>query len=281
MKVLVTGRGGAGSWSVRGEQLGAAMGATVKTMATRADMRAHDVVLVVKRVPAELLAELQKSGVPWVYDVVDAYPQPECSTWTQTESIKWLNRHLSQLNPSRVVYPNMQMRRDVTEYYGDGAHVVYHHYRPSIKRNPVRESVRTIGYEGSAKYLDSWLSPLMAECGRRGWRFVVNPECIADLDIVIAMRGGIWDGYPQRQWKSNVKLANAHGSGTPFIGSTECGYLETATGCEYWADTPREFARALDWLESHEARQTVHERFIATAYSVDKAAKDMLCALKF
>lgn len=277
MKVLVTGRGGAGSWTVRGEQLGAAMGATVKPMATRQDMRAHDVVIVVKRVPPVLLAELRASGVPWVYDVVDAYPQPECSTWTPRACREWLDTWCRLLRPNRIIWPNARMRDDARSTDP----VVYHHHRPNIKRNVVRERVRAVGYEGSAKYLDSWLSPLIAECGRRGVRFIVNPECIADLDIVVAMRGGIWDGYPQRHWKSNVKLANAHGSGTPFIGCMEDGYTETATGCEYWADTPREFARALDWLGTHEARKTVHERFIAKAYSVEQAAKDMLCALRF
>lgn len=278
MKVLVTGRGGAGSWSVRGEQLGAAMGATVKPMASRKDMLAHDVVLVVKRVPAELLRELRAAGRPWVYDIVDAYPQPACATWSQEQCLAWAKRHIAELAPDRIVWPNARMRKDCGSPFEP---VVYHHHRPGIARNPIRESVKTVGYEGSSKYLDGWLVPMMRECERRGIRFVINPAQLADLDIVVAMRGGIWDGYPQRHWKSNVKLANAHGSGTPFIGAVEEGYKETAIGCEYWADTPREFARALDWLETQDARQVVHKRFIEAAYRVEQAARDMLCALKF
>jgi hypothetical protein len=254
------------------------MGATVKPMASYKDMQAHDVVLVIKRVPDELLSDLRASGVPWVYDIVDAYPQPACSVWEEEQCREWLARHIKTLNPDRVVWPNKRMRDDSGR---STEPVVYHHYRPGIARNPLRKAVKCAGYEGSAKYLDGWLTPMMRECDRRGIRFVVNPAQLADLDIVVAMRGGIWDGYAQRHWKSNVKLANAHGSGTPFIGAVEDGYLETGLGCEYWADTPREFARALDWLESLEARQTVHDRFLAGAYSVTQAAEAMRCALKF
>jgi hypothetical protein len=276
MRVLVTGKGGkAGSWAVRGVQLGAAMGATVKPMATRADMRKHDVVLVVKRCPPELLTELRASGVPWAYDIVDAYPQPACSVWPHNEARSWLCKLLLDLHPHRTVFANKRMREDAGEL--DSA-VVYHHHRPGIERNPIRERMQVVGYEGGAHYVPAWL-PL--ECTKRGLQFVVNPPSLASLDVVVAMRGGVWDGYCQKNWKSNVKLANAHASGTPFIGSPECGYQETATGCEYWAESPRDFHSALDWLESQAARQTVHERFVAASYSVDQAAKDMLCALNF
>lgn len=277
MKVLITGKGGkAGSWAVRGVQLGYAMGATVKPMATRADMRKHDVVLVVKRCPPELLTELRASGVPWVYDIVDAYPQPACSLWSAQEARSWLHARIAELQPRGVIWATERMRDDSSI----GGKVVYHHHRPGLARNPIREKVRTIGYEGGAHYLDHWLPHIERECKRRGYRFVVNPDQLAQLDIVLALRGGVWDGYCQRNWKSNVKLANAHGSGTPFIGATESGYKETSSGCEYWADTPQELTRSLDWLESHEARKAVHKRFLAHTYTLDQAAKDMLCALK-
>lgn len=277
MKILVTGRGGAGSWEVRGRQLGAAMGATVKPMATLEDIKAHDVVLVVKKVPDELHRALMRARVPWVYDVVDAYPQPGCSLWNQAQCVAWLRAHLAMLAPDRIVFPNRKMQQD-SGYAGE---VVYHHHRPGIAQNLVRERIRRIGYEGSAKYLDGWVTAIGRVCQERGLQFTVNPATIAELDVIVAMRGGVWDGYAQRNWKSNVKLANAHASGTPFIGARESGYEETACGCEYWADTPAEFARALDWLDSHTARSTVSERFKASAYSVEQAAEAMKCALKF
>lgn len=278
MKVLVTGRGGAGSWLVRGEQVGAAMGAKVKPMATVEDCRAADIILVVKRVPDELLSAIRASGRPWVYDIVDPYPQPQCAGWSLDESVRWVQDHLARLRPNAVIWPNARMRSDCA---GAGP-VIYHHHRPGIERNPVRERVAKIGYEGSVRYLDGWLDVLQDECKRRGAVFVSNPAQLADLDVVVALRGGPWSGYASRHWKSNVKLANAHASGTPFVGLPEPGYQETATGCEYWATTPRELAIALDWLEDRGARRHVSDRFIAAAFPVERAARQVseaLCAL--
>ncbi len=247
-------------------------------MASVQDMRAADVVLVVKRVPEELLMNLRASGKPWAYDVVDAYPQPECSGWTQAQSIAWLKSHIARLKPNAVIWPNQRMAADL----GQVGNVVYHHHLPGIKRNPIRKRIETIGYQGAVHYLEGWTDAIGKECQRRGIRFVMNAQ-LADVDVILALRGGKWNGYPQRNWKSNVKLANAHGSGTPFIGARECGYEETATGCEYWADTPQELAGALDWLELQSTRQHIAQKFIESAITVQQAAEKtraILCALK-
>ncbi len=281
MRLLVTGRGGAGSWTVRGEQIGAALGAHVKAKATLADMRAADVILAVKRVPQEMLDDLRKAARPWAYDIVDAYPQPVCSSWSKHYAIDWLRQHVSRMQPDLVIWPNARMQAD----FGAGAGaVIHHHCRPGIARNPIRPRIEAVGYEGSERYLDGWRATVEAECLRRGARVVVNPARLADVDVVLALRGGAYNGYPQRHWKSNVKLANAHGSGTPFIGTPECGYQETAVGCERWAETPAQLAMALDWLESQASRQAVGEQFAKAAFHVEQAAqlyREALCALKF
>jgi hypothetical protein len=119
--------------------------------------------------------------------------------------------------------------------------------------NPIREKVKTVGYEGGENYLGSWRPWLEAECTRRGWRFVVNPQELADVDIVVAVRE--FTGYAARKWKSGVKLANAQGSKTPCVLMREAGYLETASGGERWADTKEEFVAAFDELTSVEARR--------------------------
>lgn len=272
MKLLFTGRGGAaGSWSIRGEQLGLACGAKVKPLATSTDIRAADLTVVVKRAPDALIAALR--GRPWVYDIVDAYPQPESARWSQEESIGWVTRHIEKLNPTAVIWPNQRMRADCDD--GRPGIVLKHHHRPGIHRNPIRPQVRTIGYEGSSAYLDGWLPSIVKECARRHWEFVLNPPRLADLDIVLALRGGQWDGYAARNWKSNVKLANAHGSGTPFVGQRECGYMETASGAEYWADEPKDLATCFDWLEDVSTRELVSDRFVAKAYTLEQAAADL------
>lgn len=272
MKLLFTGRGGAaGSWIVRGEQIGHACGGKVKPLATSTDIRAADLTVVVKRTPDVLVTQL--AGRPWVYDIVDAYPQPESAMWSQDEAIGWVTRHIAKLNPTAVIWPNQRMRDDCDD--GRPGLVLKHHHRPGIKRNPIREEVRRIGYEGAAQYLDGWMPHIAKECARRRWEFVVNPKHLADLDVVLALRGGQWDGYASRNWKSAVKMANAHGSGTPFVGQRESGYLENASGAEYWADEPKDLATCFDWLEPVSARELIADRFVQKAYTLEQAAEDL------
>lgn len=273
MNLLVTGKGTSGSWAVRGEQLGNALGATVKPNATARDMKRIDLAIVVKRTPETVIQSIRSAGIPWVYDIMDAYKQPQSSQWTRDQAIGWAKGLIEGLKPSAVIWPNQRMREDCDT--GLPGMVLRHHHRPGIASNPIREKVTCIGYEGSAAYLERWRPLIDAECVRRGWRFEVNPKSLTDLDIVLAVRGGQWEGYVPRHWKSNVKLANAHGSGTPFVGQQECGYLETASGAEYWAEDRASLAMSLDWLESRSTREQVSDRFRQCAYPVEKAAEDL------
>lgn len=264
LKVLVTGKGGSGSWACRGQQLGASLGATVQPVATEA--KGYDIAVVVKRTPEPVLSAIRSAGIPWVWDVVDAYPQPEAYGWSPDEAVGWIRDRLKVLKPNAVIWPTQRMRSDV----GVDGLVLPHHHRPGIAINPVRAEVRRVGYEGSPTYLGRWRAVLSLECRRRGWEFVENPKSLAELDIVVAMRDG--GGYVSRHWKSNVKLANAHGSGTPFVGQAECGYIETASGAEYWAEDDASLRTALDWLTPQDNRQVVSDRFRNKALTVEAMA---------
>lgn len=272
-RLLFTGRGGNGSWVVRGEQLGSACGGVVKRLASVEDCEAADVIVVVKRA-VPVLQAVRASGRKWVFDAVDFYPQPECSLWDRERAIRWVRDQVRALNPTAVIWPTQRMADDC----GDGrpGFVLPHHHRPKIESNPIREAVKVVGYEGSERYLGGWHALLDRECRRRGWRFVINPERLADLDVVVAVRGDQWDSYAARHWKSNVKLANAHGSGTPFVGNPERGYMETGSGCEYWVDDGRHLAEAFNRLESQCAREHISDRFRQKAYPVERAATDLL-----
>jgi hypothetical protein len=279
MKILFTGSGTSGSYRIRAEQIGAALGARVKAMATVEDCRLADLIVVVKRVPDQVLHSIRRSGRPWVYDIVDAYPQPACSSWTPSIAKAWLKEHLRILRPNMVIWPNEAMQADG----GGGGAMIYHHHRPGIKVNAIRDFVQVVGYEGARAYLGSWVPAIQAECQRRGARFVINPASLADVDVVLALRAEVWNGYPQRRWKSNVKLANAHGSGTPFIGAPECGYRETESGAELWAEAPSQVGEALDRLASQDVRRGVRAQFLKAAFSLEHAAeryRDVLCALR-
>lgn len=260
--------------------MGGALGATVRPQARREDFKAADIAVVVKRVPVHLLEEIRAGGKPWVYDIVDAYPQPAASSWSRDQAIEWVRQHLAALKPNAVVWPNQKMREDCDT--GLPGLVLPHHHRPGIQNNPIRKNVKRVGYEGAVQYLQDWEQAIDVECRRRGWKFSTNPKHLADLDIVVAMRGEGWNGYAQQNWKSAVKLANAHGSGTPFVGQMEAGYIEQATGCEYWAHDKAGLGVCFDWLEDQSARELIHDRFQQAAYPVEKAAaelKDWLHAL--
>lgn len=282
MRILMTGKGVSGSWAIRGNQLGTAIGARVIPMASREDCKQADLIVAVKRIPDALLDAIRRSGKPWVWDVVDSYPQPECSTWGKAESVSWLRREINRLKPSGVIWPNARMADDAG-WIGP-QEVIYHHHRPGIEINPIRPSIQVIAYEGSPRYLEGWERVIAEECHRLGAAWLVNPDQLSHADVVLALRGPGWNGYPQQHWKSNVKLANAHASGTPFIGMPEDGYQETRSGAEYWVKSPEDLRTALRWLESQSAREEVSTRFLQCALPIERVAEQMktfLCGAKF
>jgi len=156
------------------------------------------------------------------------------------------------LQPVGIVAATRAMAADCAEF-GLPVLALPHHARPGQRRNPLRETVRTVGYEGAAHYLGRWRSVLERECAARGWMFHMEPGQLADLDIVVALREA--EGYAARHYKSNVKLANAMGSGTPSIVNRETGYLETACPGQLFADTEAELSAGLDALTGIEARR--------------------------
>ena len=262
MKILHTGRGTAGSWQCRGVQMGHAV-----PRAGRQEIERADVVVLVKRPYPGFLEAVRAAGKPWVWDVVDAYPQPACTAWSRHEAISWFRAELKRLQPRGVIFPNRQMAHDCD--IALPSTVIYHHHRIGMAINPVRDEVRTVGYEGSPKYLGAWLKYLLPACQERGWGLRVNQGVHADYDLCVAFRDAPYNGYVQRHWKSNVKLANCHGSGTPFIGQRECGYSETETGLERWVDRPQDLPEAFDRLQDYELRKTISTVFRRNAITVE------------
>lgn len=228
MKLLFTGKGTSGSWKIRAEQIGAAMGATVAPKVTQGN---HDISVVVKRL-----------GVPqrrWVWDLVDFYPQPASYHWTRDQTVKWVQEQIRLHKPCGVIWPTRRMREDCDT--GLPGIVLPHHHRPGLKTDP---DSTLVGYEGGEQYLGRWRPVLEAECEKRGMKFVVNPADYGRLSTVVAVRDG--GGYVCRHWKSGVKHSNAVAIGSKFIGQPESGYLEQACGGESWVETPADLPKAFD-----------------------------------
>jgi hypothetical protein len=252
-RTLILGNGKSGSWRIRGEQLGNAIGATVAVRP--GDIVGFERAVFVKRVDARALDLVRKAKLPVIWDIVDAWPQPHGNTWNQDACLRWLKGQLEAIKPYAVVAATKTMKEDIVKKIGFKGPILAlpHHARPGQAINPIRPEVRRVGYEGGVAYLGAWAELLERECAKRGWTFVLNPPALADLDIVVAFRDA--RGYAARQWKSNVKLANAQGSGTPFVGNPEAGYLENAGFGTYFADDKVGLHQCFDaWTPVEERR---------------------------
>lgn len=266
--ILVMGGGKAGSWKIRGEQLGAAIGATVDPLAQR--LNGYRLAVLVKHPKLDSMQRVQRAGIPLVWDIVDAW-RIGCDDDAGRETcLSWLRDRAAWLRPAAIVAATRAMASDCAAF-GVPVLTLPHHARPEQAVNPIREQVRKVGYDGRVEYLGWWRGFMDTECARRGWSFEVNPLQLADLDIVVALREK--RGYGATRWKSNVKLANAQATGTPCILNSEAGYEETASGGEYWADSPEQMVAALDALEDVNERRRRGDALRAKTITLEDAAK--------
>lgn len=262
MKILTTGKGSSGSWKIRGVQLGGMNGLAIPN----AQIEDCDIVVYVKRLTRENLKRIRASRKPWVWDLVDFYPQPECSKWSKEESIAWARKQIIAARPHGVIYPNQQMKNDI----GISGEVVYHHYYPGYQRVELREEIKIVGYDGNEKYLGCYREALERACEIRGWKFVVSSD-ISSMDIIVAFRSGAYNGYAQRAWKSNVKQANAHAAGVPFICQTEQSYIETSNGNEIYIRNISEIEKAFDVVSDLSVRKDI--RRLSSVITLESCAE--------
>lgn len=265
----MTGRGTSGSWQIRGVQLGREMGA--RTVPDALDVAAFDLAVVVKRPTTGLTDRLHRARVPVVWDVVDAWPQPHGNLWDEITCIAWLTEQVQKIRPDGLVAATSAMASDCARF---GIPVLWlpHHARPAQRSNPIREVMSVVGYEGGPQYLGRWRYVLENYCTEHKLKFIVNPDQLSDLDVVVALRED--GGYAPRFWKSNVKLANAQSTGTPFIGSPEAGYMELATGSEFWVENDFDLVRALDAMKSYGSRLALSKQLVSGTRTLEVTAKE-------
>lgn len=246
--MIFTGNGKAGSWKIRGEQLGAAVGAEVVPNAEMSEIRGTDWVVVVKRTPEDLIRKIRQAGKKWVWDVVDAWPQPKGNGWEAWTAVSWLKDSLSMLQPNAVVFPSTRMLAD-SQWRGASL-VLPHHAWPKYLPRVVSARINRVGYEGDPRYLGAWHDVVLTECQRRGWDFVTGD--LSECDVGICLRDVT--GYPCSAWKANTKLANCQALGIPAICSPEESYVEFGSGAEYFATCADDVRRAFNELDDYEAR---------------------------
>ncbi len=271
VNVLMVGGGKAGSWQMRGEQLGTAMGARVTSTPSDQDWAWADVVVIVKRAIRTFAATAHAHGVPIVWDALDFWQQPAQNGVTEAEALALLRSQIRAYEPALVI--------GATEAMALAANgvCVPHHGHQGLQPTDAREDCRVVGYEGNARYLDGWEPYLRTACARRGWSFVVNPPDLSACDILVALRVGIWDGWICRQWKSGVKIVNAILAGRPII-TQDAAAVSDIWPTVWRVETVNDVNEQFDYWAAVDRRQAVVDecRTLAPDFSLDALARQYL-----
>ncbi len=270
MNVLVVGMG-AGSWQMRGVQLGQAMGARVTAAPTAADWAWADRVVLVKRAAMRWAAEARRLSVPVVWDALDFWAQPEDNNKPIEVLLDQVRATKDAAGVSMLIGATQSMARSIGGFSGV---YVPHHCRLGLQPTPPRPVAKVVGYDGQKKYLGAWLPALTRACEAVGLRFVLNPPDITACDVLVSFRDGKWDGPACRQWKSGVKYVNAITAGRPILTQTSAAYEELRPIGDI-VESPDELAAALQYVSFREIREGAYEegRRAAASFQVSAVAE--------
>jgi hypothetical protein len=252
MNLLIVGKG-QGSWTMRGLQIGAALGARVTSAPTVADWHWAESIVLVKRAGWTYAPIARSCGVPVTWDALDFWRQPAENAVELSVALQLLRQALDTIQPTHCIGATAVMAEDARGVY------VPHHGRVGLVPTPAREVCRVVGYDGNAAYLEAWRQALEAACRARGWTFVVNPPDLSAVDLLVALRGGPWDGWVCRAWKSGVKLVNAICAGRPIIAQASSAWREISPAGSL-VSSVADLDRAFDeWTDADMRRRVAAE----------------------
>jgi hypothetical protein len=243
MNILLLGAG-SGSWTMRGQQLGAALDARVTSTPTSADWRWADVAVLVKRFGLHYAKAAHYAGVPVVWDALDFWAQPAENSLSGEQAVVRLHDEIERVRPALTIGATQAM----ADACG-GAYLPHHSWKGLEPIQARDTTALVVAYQGNRAYLGAWGDAIAASCQRRGWIAQLNPAEPWTADIVVAFRDAPWDGWMCRQWKSGVKLVNAIAAGRPVItqasaaaaeltppGSIVTNVAELEAALDTWAD---------------------------------------------
>lgn len=269
VNVCFTSRSSGGAWQIRGVQI-AMMRLNWQAInkPSNSDLENADLICCVKRPDYKIIDRAKKMGKPIVFDIVDSWAQPDDGLkYTDLQKARSLFEQIwMTIDADGYIFPTKTMNADLGTLVHNSS-TIYHHYKPQILENPIREKVVNVGYEGG-DYLGEWKSIIENACLSRGLVFTINPLNYFDLDLVVFARGGEHGNFLSRRYKSNVKLANAIGSGTPaLVHFDEMSAQDTDTGdVLFFTNNPGSFERQLDKLINNPSlRIQIHKKFIEAA----------------
>jgi len=258
MNILMVGSG-KGSFAMRAVQLGAALGARVTSAPSAEDWAWASVVVLVKRAGTEWAERARKAGVPIVWDALDFWRQPADNGASEGTARAMLDNALKVIRPALMIGATEAMAASA------GGVCLPHHGYLGLHPTPIRREVQSVGYDGNALYLDRWARILEHECAKRGWAFIVNPPALTDVDLVVALRGGPWDGWICRNWKSGVKIANAILAGRPVLSEDSAAFSELRPVGAVVTDVDA-LSAALDRWADYGLRETAYQAGLERAH---------------
>lgn len=266
IRVCFMSQSSAGSWQIRGKQISEMVnGWEAINKPTMDDIERFDLFCIVKKPDLKFIKRLKNAKKPIVFDIVDSWAQPiDGLKYTDLVLVQsFFRRKFNDIDADYYIFPNQRMKEDLSDVTRNGV-AIYHHYKKNIGINPIRKIVKKIGYEGNESFLGEWSDIITSACNDLDIEFVINPDVYTDMDIVVSVRGGEHDCFMSNSYKSNVKIANAMGSGTPILaGHREISCQEVDTGDVLFFTDEESFKRQLNRLcESYDLRKNIHDNFL-------------------
>jgi hypothetical protein len=253
VNILVVGGDTKGAWQMRGRQLGRAMGARVTALPMASDWAWADIAVLVKHAAQSWQEHTRRLTVPVVWDVLDVWAQPEDNQKTQDELVQSVRAIQAAAGVGVIVGATKAMGDDLGGVY------LTHHARLDLGPWPIRPKATTVGYDGNKKYLGRWISAVEHACVALGLRFVLSPDDLRDVDVLVSFRDGRWDGWVCRQWKSGVKHVNAIVAGRPILSQASAAQAELdPVGAVI--DKPEQVEDALKTLVRTDVRAHAYEQ---------------------
>jgi hypothetical protein len=250
-RILFVG-GDKGAWQMRGKQIAEALGARYGTKHLQPDDWAlADVVVLVKRAVEQHFEAAKRARRVLVWDVLDFWRQPMANDRTEADLVREVTQTARALGVQLLIGATRQMAQAIGGVY------LPHHHRLGLTPTPPRPTVQVVGYEGSPRYLGAWRRQLEAACAARGLTFVVNPDDLAQVDVLVAFRDREWDGWACRHWKSGIKYVNAIAAGRPIL-TQPCAAVREIAPCGLPVEDPTDLGPALDRVSALEVRQAAY-----------------------
>ena len=267
LKVLFTSISTAGAWQIRGKQIAYGRNNWKSiNKPTIIDIYQCDLLCVIKKTTPSVIRWARLFGKPIVLDILDPWRQPsdDNDVVDIVHAAALFKKIFTTINANGYIFPNEKMRHDLG-YLVEKSTTIYHHFWPHIKKNPIRQNFSNIGYQGNIDYLGELKHEIVKICEKHKINFLVNPSEYTDLDAVIIARSGLHASFLSNNYKSNVKLANAYGSGTPALANYK-DYSSRETANEsvfFFNDNIDTFQEQLALLaSSHGLRRNIHKEFI-------------------